>query len=93
MNLQNEPAQIIAYITAAATAMISLLVAYGVDISEDQKQAILGAVAILAPIVAGLVIRSRVYAPATVAKIADRQYAAGVPPTDPQPDVPKPPGV
>lgn len=34
--------------------------------------------------------RAVVYAPATVAKIADQQYAAGVPPTGPQPPIPGP---
>jgi hypothetical protein len=93
MTLQTEPARIISTITAAATALVALLVAFGVDMSEDQRTAILSAVAVAAPIVGGLVIRQNVYSPAAVEKVADRQYEAGKPPTEePQPEVPPPPG-
>lgn len=90
MNLQTEPAQIIAYITSAVSAGIALFVAFGPDLTEDQTAAILGAAAVLAPIIAGLITRSRVYSPASVEKIADQQYVAGVPPTEAQPPVPPP---
>jgi hypothetical protein len=93
MNFSTEPAQIVGYITSAATAVIALLVAFGMDITKEQTAAILGVVAVVAPIVAALVIRSKVYAPASVEKIAEEQYAAGVPPTEPQPDVPPPAAV
>lgn len=88
--MKTEPAQIIGWITAAAAAAIALLVAFGVELTEDQRTAILSAVAVIAPILAGLAIRFRVYSPATVEKIADTQYIAGTPPTEPQPDVPPP---
>lgn len=93
MNLKTEPAQIIGYITAAATAIIALLVAYGFNIDQQQQAAILGVVAVVAPIVASLIIRFNVYAPATVERIANQQYIAGTPPTEPQPDVPPPANV
>lgn len=69
MNFNTEPAQIVGYLTSAATAIIALLVAYGFDISQDQQSAILGVVAVVAPVVAALLIRSRVYAPETVQEI------------------------
>lgn len=40
----------------------------------------------------GNVTREAVYSPATVAKIADKNYEAGLPPVEPQPDLPPPAG-
>jgi hypothetical protein len=93
MNLQTEPAQLIGYITAAVSAAIALLVAFGVDLTDDQTAAILGIVAVAAPIISGIITRSKVYAPASVEKIADQQYQAGTPPTVAQPAVPPPANV
>lgn len=67
--MNREPATIIASITGAATAIIALVVAFGLDLSTDQQTAILGVVAVAAPLIAGVVIRSKVFAPATVADI------------------------
>lgn len=58
--MSNEPAITIASVTALVAALISLLVAFGVDISTDQKAAILSVVTVGAPIVAGLLIRRKV---------------------------------
>jgi ABC-type enterobactin transport system permease subunit len=72
--MTTEPAQIIGWLTGAATAVIALLVAFGLDLDQTQQAAILGVVAVVAPVVAGLVIRSKVFAPDTVQSIA-RQAA------------------
>ena len=74
---QTEPANLVATITAAVTAVIALLVAYGFDISTEQQVAILGVVAVLAPVVAGIVTRSKVYSPASTAKIANESAVTG----------------
>lgn len=58
--MSNEPAVTIGSVTALVAAAITLLVAFGVDISTDQKAAIMGVVTIAAPIVAGLLIRRKV---------------------------------
>ncbi len=58
--MNTEPAITIASVTALVAALITLLVAFGVDISTDQKAAIMGVVTIGAPIVAGLLIRRKV---------------------------------
>lgn len=71
-NLRTEPAVIVGAITAGATAVIALLVAFGVDLTAEQQAAVLGVVAVAAPVIAGLVIRGRVYAPATVDAIKAR---------------------
>jgi ABC-type spermidine/putrescine transport system permease subunit I len=58
--MKNEPAITVAGITAAVAALIGLLVAFGVSLSDDQQKAILGAVAVIAPLVAGYVTRGKV---------------------------------
>ena len=68
----SEPLFGIASMTAVATALIALLVAFGLPISADQQTAILGVVAVLAPLVVAVAGRSRVYSPATVARLLRR---------------------
>lgn len=74
---QTEPARLVGSITAGVTAVIALLVAYGFDISQEQQVAILGVVAVLAPIVAALITREQVYSPATTARIANEAAVTG----------------
>ncbi len=66
--MKSEPAAIIGTITAGASAVLVMLRAFGVPITEDQQQAINGFVAVVAPIIAALVIRSFVVAPDTAAQ-------------------------
>ena len=77
--MYKEPAAIIAAITGAATAIIALVVSFGLDLTNDQQSAILGVVAVVAPLVAGLAIRSKVFSPATrdedVSKVAQGTVA------------------
>lgn len=47
----SEPVITTASVTAAVSALIALLVAFGVDLSEAQTTAILGVVAVAAPLV------------------------------------------
>jgi argininosuccinate lyase len=87
-----EPSVIVGMLTSLATALIGLAVAFGADITDDQQNAILGAIAAVVPIIflMSVVIRQFVYSPKSAEKIADTQYAAGVPPTEPQPEIPPP---
>lgn len=48
---RTEPVLTTASITAAVSAVIALLVAFGVDLTEAQTTAILGVVAVAAPLV------------------------------------------
>ena len=75
--MEKEPARIIGAITGAATAIIALLVAFGLDLTQEQQAAILGVVAVVAPVVAGVVIRQHVYPPATVDRIEARAVEQG----------------
>lgn len=76
--MQTEPAVIIGSITAVVTAILALLVAFGMDISPDQQAAILGMVAAVAPIVAAVFIRQRVFSPATTQRIANQAAETAV---------------
>lgn len=83
--MQHEPAAVISTITAAVAATLALLVAYGFDVTQEQREAILGITAVLAPIVAGLITRQYVFAPSTVERerteasaSATTAYRAGI---------------
>lgn len=69
----SEPLISVGGITAAVTAVIGLLVAYGLHISDGQQSAILGVVAVLAPLIVALLGRRRVFSPATVARLLSRR--------------------
>ena len=58
--MKYEPLISVSSIVAATTAVIALLVAFGVPLTEDQKVAILGLVGVLAPVIVALVTRGRV---------------------------------
>ena len=73
--LRTEPARLIGAVTALVTAGIALLVAFGVPLTDTQQVAILSVVAAVAPLLAALVIRERVYAPATVAEFTEHHQA------------------
>lgn len=57
----------------SATAVLALVAAFGLNLSEDQRTAILGVVAVVAPLAVALIGRSRVYSPATVARLLARR--------------------
>ncbi|MEU4640816.1 hypothetical protein [Micromonospora sp. NPDC023814] len=69
----SEPLFTVGTITAAATAVITVLIAFGLPISDDQQTAILGVVAVAAPLVVAALARGRVYSPATVSRLLDRR--------------------
>lgn len=58
--MKNEPAVTVGTITAVVSALLTLLAAFGLDLSSDQTAAVVGVVAVLAPIVASLITRSKV---------------------------------
>ncbi len=58
--MTKEPLWTVAGITAAASAVIGLLSAFGLDLTEAQHNAILGVIAVAAPVVVALVTRSKV---------------------------------
>jgi uncharacterized membrane protein len=58
--VNTEPLITVASLVAIATAAIALLVAFGVDLDENQQKAILGFVAVLAPLAVAGIARRKV---------------------------------
>lgn len=75
--MSREPAAIVGFITALVSALLTFAKAMGLDITEEQQDAVRGLVAVAAPVVAALVIRSFVVAPDTAEAIAEESHAAG----------------
>ncbi|HLR83959.1 MAG TPA: hypothetical protein VK059_03365 [Nocardioidaceae bacterium] len=48
--MNREPVVSVASLTAAVSAVITLAVSFGLDLSGDQQKAILGVVAVVAPL-------------------------------------------
>jgi len=68
-------------------AIVAASASYGLNITNELSAVLV----MIGPfIIAGIVSRFSVYAPDTVKAIAAEQYNAGIPPTEPQPDVPAP---
>ncbi len=65
----SEPVISVAGITAAASALLALVVSFGFDLTADQQVAIMGVVAVLAPLLVGIVARGKVFSPDAVARI------------------------
>ena len=58
--MSSEPLVTVASITAGVAAIIALLVSFGIPVTPEQQTAILGVVAVVAPVVVALVARGRV---------------------------------
>ena len=69
--MKNEPLVTLASITAGATALLALLVAFGIPITQEQQIAILGVVAVAAPFVVAFVGRGQVTPNANVVEYAN----------------------
>jgi hypothetical protein len=66
--MKREPVLTVASITSLVAAVLSLLVAFGLQLNGDQQTAILGVAAIVAPIIVALFSRPRVTPVAPVAR-------------------------
>lgn len=69
LTASGEPLLVVGTAVTVVTAALSLAVAYGFKMTDDQRSAILGLVGILAPIVTTWVGRSKVYSPRTVVNL------------------------
>lgn len=61
--MNNKPVMTAGGVSAAVAALIALLVSFGLPISEDQTNAILGLVAVAAPLVTAYLTRHKVDVP------------------------------
>ena len=67
--MRNEPILTAGVIGSVVSAAIVLLTAFGVPLTPEQSQAIIGFVAVVAPIIVALVGRHGAYGPETVKRI------------------------
>jgi len=87
--LRTEPAVVISTVTAVLTALIGTGLAFGLNISDDQKNALIGSVAPLVGVIflIGPVIRTFVYSPASTEKLVEsataKESAGETPPVPP----------
>lgn len=58
--MTREPLVTVASISATVAAVIALVVAFGVDLTQDQTSAILGVVGVLAPLLVALATHGKV---------------------------------
>lgn len=65
----SEPALAVGTVAAAVGAVLTLLMAFGVDFTEAQLKAILGAALVFGPLVLAAITRSKVFSPKTVAEM------------------------
>ena len=74
MDMDREPVVTPAVVSAAVAALLALLVAFGLPLTQDQTAAVLGLVAVAAPVVAAVVARRWAYAPRTVRRLTRRAH-------------------
>lgn len=58
--MKREPLLTAAGITAVVSALLGALVAFGLDLTDEQTSAVLAVVAVLAPLAVGLAARGKV---------------------------------
>jgi hypothetical protein len=76
--MNKEPAFILGAVGTAVASVMALLIAFGLDLTQDQQLAILRVIAGVGPLVLGLVIRLKVWAPANVVVAeVDGSFVAG----------------
>jgi hypothetical protein len=83
LTLEKEPAVVVTAITGAISAVIGVLVAFNIDVSQDQQNAILGVVTAFATLIVllGPILRSYVWSPNSVKEATEQAAETGtVPP-------------
>lgn len=70
-----EPLITVGGITTVVTAVLVLLVAYGINVNNNQQAAILGVVAVLAPIVVAVIGRLKTWSPRSVRRVVQQAVA------------------
>lgn len=88
--MHSQPVITITMITSAVSAIFAAVTLAWPDVDPQWETAILAMIAALYPVVTAAWTWHRVYSPATIERVADQQYNAGKPPTEPQPPIPPP---
>lgn len=74
--MNNEPAKTIGWVVGILTALIDGVIVFGVPLDPDQKAYLVGLSGLVAPVVAGYLIREEVFGPETVNWITATSMAA-----------------
>ena len=90
--MQTQPVITVTTITSLVSALFAAAVYVWPDLDPDAEKALIAVIVAVWPVVTAAWTYRRVFAPATVNRIAVQQYAAGTPPTEPPPPIPAPPG-
>ncbi len=69
--MKSEPLLTTGTVIAVVAVVVALMVAFGVELTEAQTQAILGAAAVLAPLLVGVIARGKVTPTGDVAVARD----------------------
>lgn len=69
--MKTEPAVLTGTVTALATAAIALLVSFGLGLTLEQQNAILGFIAVAAPVIGALLVRRQVTANSKVVETVE----------------------
>ena len=91
VSMSREPLAIVGTIGSLIGAFLVMMQSFGIPITDAQSDAINNFVVIAAPIIVALIGRQFVWSPNSVDNLTDKAYTAGLPPSDPKPEVPKPP--
>lgn len=77
--LNKEPAVIVTAVSGAMTAVIGLLVAFKIDVTQDQQNAIIACVSAFSALIAllGPILRSYVWSPNSVKDVAETAARTG----------------
>lgn len=80
MNSHTDPSGLWGTVVTVLGAALALAVAFGADLTETQREAILGTATALGPLVTALLIRRYAWAPATVdRRLVEQARALGAP--------------
>lgn len=75
--MTGDPSALWGSIGAAVGATITLLVAFGIDLTPEQTEALLGFVATVGPLVTALLIRRKAWKPSSVRELVELAVARG----------------
>ena len=75
--MDQEPSITIGVISTVVASALTMAVAFGAPITQEQQTAILGFVAAVGPLITALFIRRRVYAPQTVRRMVSNAAKGG----------------
>lgn len=77
MNTKTEPLITVGSITAVIAAALLLAKSFGIPVSDDQQQALVGFVAVAAPLVVAFVGRGLVFSPSTTQRLVNDAAQTG----------------